>query len=387
MNAPIKTDSTGRYINFLIAQLTLLIGSLAILWFIFPMSLISWLGLAALNLIPLLLFLFNRKVTGFQYLNGTFWILLVFSCLVISQKTISFFSTAGSIDDFPKLPIGVFSFLLILLTYCFYLIRAELHLVQGEKTKYLLYNDKSAETFIFISAAILLTNSLFLFVSIGTSDGELSFTQEILLRRGIIPYIIVIFSFWTILLLIQNYFRTIFEKEVYKGYLDLEREISVSEKYLKNYFSTSLVKDRLDLTISLQRKGNEVDEVLGLLNETLPAQHQEYFSNYNILNYLTWGIPVLGFIGTVWGISQSIEEIVVALSKMNNTSLAEQSSSEFLSEAVKPLAIAFDTTLLALSISAFLLLLIAFLRRNEEQFFSSLEKYIQREIIRYFKRI
>ena len=66
--------------------------------------------------------------------------------------------------------------------------------------------------------------------------------------------------------------------------------------------------------------------------------------------YLLWAIPILGFIGTVLGISLAAQGMGSMLTS------ASQEYSEVLTEALEPLGIAFDTTLIALSLSLVLAL-------------------------------
>ncbi len=66
--------------------------------------------------------------------------------------------------------------------------------------------------------------------------------------------------------------------------------------------------------------------------------------------YLVWAIPILGFIGTVLGISLAAQGMGSMLTS------ASQEYSEVLTKALEPLGIAFDTTLIALSLSLVLAL-------------------------------
>ena len=83
---------------------------------------------------------------------------------------------------------------------------------------------------------------------------------------------------------------------------------------------------------------------------------------YVVPRYINWAIPILGFIGTVLGISlaaDGIQDIVGARGGLGDL------SSE-LGDAIAPLGIAFDTTLIALSLSVLLTLLQTALQRWED---------------------
>jgi len=78
--------------------------------------------------------------------------------------------------------------------------------------------------------------------------------------------------------------------------------------------------------------------------------------------YINWAIPILGFIGTVLGISLAADGIQTIIGSRG--SLSDLSSE--LGKAIAPLGIAFDTTLIALSLSVFLTLLQTALQRFED---------------------
>ena len=78
--------------------------------------------------------------------------------------------------------------------------------------------------------------------------------------------------------------------------------------------------------------------------------------------YINWAIPILGFIGTVLGISLAADGIQNIIGSQG--SLGDMSSE--LGQAIAPLGIAFDTTLIALSLSVFLMLLQTALQRWED---------------------
>ena len=83
---------------------------------------------------------------------------------------------------------------------------------------------------------------------------------------------------------------------------------------------------------------------------------------YVVPRYVNWAIPILGFIGTVLGISLAaagIQDIIGS-----GDSLGALSTE--LGQAIAPLGIAFDTTLIALSLSVFLMLIQTALQRWED---------------------
>ena len=94
---------------------------------------------------------------------------------------------------------------------------------------------------------------------------------------------------------------------------------------------------------------------------------------YMVPRYINWAIPILGFIGTVLGISLAADGIQNIVGSRGG--LADLSSQ--LGDAIAPLGIAFDTTLIALSLSVFLMLLQTALQRWEDGVLLAYEKRLR----------
>ena len=84
-----------------------------------------------------------------------------------------------------------------------------------------------------------------------------------------------------------------------------------------------------------------VDQSAAIMNSSLELYLHEVDIRYNMIRYVVWAIPALGFIGTVIGIS-------LALNFASNVDLQDPS---LLVELTKRLGVAFNTTLLALMMS------------------------------------
>ncbi len=89
-----------------------------------------------------------------------------------------------------------------------------------------------------------------------------------------------------------------------------------------------------------------IDQSAALLNSSMELYLHEVDIRYNMIRYVVWAIPALGFIGTVIGIS-------LALNFASNVDLQDPS---LLVELTKRLGVAFNTTLLALVMSIVLVL-------------------------------
>ena len=109
------------------------------------------------------------------------------------------------------------------------------------------------------------------------------------------------------------------------------------------------------------QSSRSVDQANALLNSSLELFQHEVDLKYNMLRYLSWLIPTLGFIGTVTGIA-------LALGEAGNIheAIDEGKLSEWMKKLTGSLALAFNTTLVALLLSAVLVFLMHIAQGREE---------------------
>ena len=126
--------------------------------------------------------------------------------------------------------------------------------------------------------------------------------------------------------------------------------------------SETLFLQRLVARIVLQfQASRSVDQSHSLLNSSLELFQHEIDLKYNMLRYLVWLIPTLGFIGTVIGIA-------LALGEAGNMPNMEESDAlgAWMKSLTSSLALAFNTTLVALLLSAVLVFLMHIAQGREE---------------------
>ena len=157
--------------------------------------------------------------------------------------------------------------------------------------------------------------------------------------RGIIPPLTLMLFFWGLLLLANKAWVLWREGRL----MDRPRQGSES--------------------VLLRAHGQAVagGEISGT-NEFLELVWKKSADFYIVPRYINWAIPILGFIGTVLGISLAADGIQNIIG--SRSSLSDLSTE--LGQAIAPLGIAFDTTLIALSLSVFLTLLQTALQRWED---------------------
>ena len=168
------------------------------------------------------------------------------------------------------------------------------------------------------------------------------------LERGIIPPITVLLFFWGLLLLLGKRWN---------GWL-LRRALRRWRRGEPGGAAAPIVASLQGLADGSAR-----------LEESLALLWRRYEESYLLPRYISWAVPILGFIGTVLGISLAADGI----RRIIGSEAGLSGLSSDLSGAIAPLGIAFDTTLIALSLSVVLTLFLSLVQRDEERILAAIE--------------
>ena len=144
-----------------------------------------------------------------------------------------------------------------------------------------------------------------------------------------------------------------------------------------------ILLNRIKLALSnLQNLGN-VTGVSECLNNQADNDENYLSGSYTILKGFIWAIPVLGFIGTVEGLSQAVGGF--------GQTVAEGADLEKLKTALGGvtggLSTAFETTLIALVLALIVQLLAKFIQSSEELFLDECASYCNVNIVAKMKNI
>jgi len=113
------------------------------------------------------------------------------------------------------------------------------------------------------------------------------------------------------------------------------------------------------------QSSRSIDQASTLLNSSLELFNHEVDLRYGLVRYLAWLLPTLGFMGTVVGIA-------LALAYAGQ---ADAQDPTLLAEVSARLAVAFNTTLLALLLSAVLVFLQHLIQTHEERVLNRIGQY------------
>ncbi|MDR1592997.1 MAG: MotA/TolQ/ExbB proton channel family protein [Prevotellaceae bacterium] len=134
------------------------------------------------------------------------------------------------------------------------------------------------------------------------------------------------------------------------------------------FYLTDLVKK----CCTKYRLSKSSSEVLGLTDAQIRIYQSEMESEQSFIRYVAWAIPSVGFIGTVIGIAASLGYT------------KDASTPEGIEKVTSMLAVAFDTTLVALILSIFLMYAVHHLQRKQDALFLRINDYVIENLINRF---
>ncbi|MBF0377216.1 MAG: MotA/TolQ/ExbB proton channel family protein [Desulfamplus sp.] len=208
------------------------------------------------------------------------------------------------------------------------------------------------------------------------------------LERGITPFFIVFFSCWSIAILFIKWRKVIFQQKalslmVVPQTADFELTKDTAKTILSRMYG--LVDDpkhfvllnRIERSLANLKNIGLIAEVSEVLRAQAQNDEDQMESSYALVKGFVWAIPVLGFIGTVLGLSQAIGSFGTVLIKNQGLEYLKTS----LQEITSGLSVAFDTTLIALVAALCIQLIMIGLKKKEESFLDDCNDYCHANII------
>jgi len=145
-------------------------------------------------------------------------------------------------------------------------------------------------------------------------------------------------------------------------------------------FQDSVIFRRVRRTLRHLKAIPKKEEITSILNYQADIDHNRMQSGYALLNVFIWAIPILGFIGTVFGIGQSVGEFSDFIRNTGGTDLNTQMRSA-LGGVTSGLSVAFSTTFIALVGVVPIMMLASSLRKREEDLLLSVEDYCLEDLL------
>lgn len=232
----------------------------------------------------------------------------------------------------------------------------------------------------------LMVASIFMMLLIGVTPSE-NIPRLLIMLGGTMPegiiqgvtYFFFVFGIVDVLFLLgkisdeEKAFSQHFLPEKENWVLDAEDANKIKLKIQQiEHTQKFLLTDLIIKACTKYRLSKSSAEVISLVDAQIRIYNEEYESEQSFISYAAWAVPSVGFIGTVLGIAAS-------LGYAN-----EASTPEGLEKVTNMLGVAFDTTLVALVLSIFLMWGIHYLRKRQDALFARLNSYIIENLINRF---
>jgi biopolymer transport protein ExbB/TolQ len=153
---------------------------------------------------------------------------------------------------------------------------------------------------------------------------------------------------------------------------DLRTNIAQSDA-----FGWSIVLNRLDRLLALWLGSKDISRVADWLNSESERDSSAFDSTYATVRVLIWAIPIMGFIGTVMGLGNAISGFGDFLAGSAELSQIKDA----IGQVTMGLGVAFDTTLLALVLSVFVMFPLSSIQRREETLFVEIDNYLDDSLV------
>ncbi|MBQ9372696.1 MAG: MotA/TolQ/ExbB proton channel family protein [Thermoguttaceae bacterium] len=207
-------------------------------------------------------------------------------------------------------------------------------------------------------------------------------------ERGWTTYAVVLFGFWNFYILFIktrkiNLQRQPLELPVLPETVDFTLTVDtvdeVANIIAENAESPKdfIVYRRIIQTLSNLRNFGQVADADAIFRSQAEQDENLSESTYSLVTGFLWAIPILGFIGTVIGLSSAIGHFAGVLTASNDATELTPA----LKEVTAGLSTAFETTLVALAVALGLQLINTFVRKSEEELFDACSEFCTQNIV------
>lgn len=151
----------------------------------------------------------------------------------------------------------------------------------------------------------------------------------------------------------------------------------------RDYSSTlPLLVRRMKLGVRRLAEGGDAGEVHSVLQAASEIDRDNLESRFTLVRYLIWLIPTVGFLGTVIGIGLAITRFAGVMSLVGGAGENFQARLQNnLSDVAGQLGMAFDTTMLALLLSALLVAVTSVVQKRQESLLLGIDEFCLHEFV------
>lgn len=211
---------------------------------------------------------------------------------------------------------------------------------------------------------------------------------QMLTERGAVQYVTVLFSFWAAAILLIKLQKARLQWRALRYDLvpsnpDFVLSVATADPVLARLRAVCddprrfILFNRIELALSNLKNMGRISDMDNVLQSQASNDEDVMESSYALVRGLIWAIPVLGFIGTVQGLSQAVGKFGAVLSDTAEISAVKPA----LQGVTGGLAVAFETTYVALVAALAIQLTLTLVKKWEEQLLDECKEYCQRKIV------
>lgn len=208
---------------------------------------------------------------------------------------------------------------------------------------------------------------------------------DIFLRRGWVNYAEVFLFIWGMVILVMKWKKTTRQRramllDIVPAKLGSEINSDTVGGFIDHIYKLphrlrdSLMVNRIRKGMELFEKRNNNSEVATFLNAQSDIDANRISGSYTLLKVFLWAIPILGFIGTVQGLS-------IAVSSLSAGSTDPEALKDSINNLTGGLGVAFDTTLLGLILSMIMSFPMAVMQKEEEEMLTEIDAFCSEKLL------
>jgi len=217
------------------------------------------------------------------------------------------------------------------------------------------------------------------------------YLYSLLMERGPIQWATMFVSFWTASILAWKLFFTTKENRCWDHVPFAAEDTKIVRAEAgtfigliqngANQIKNSLLGNRLVIGLENFRSHGKVQEVVDVLSVQSDIDSRESDNSYTMIKVFVACIPILGFIGTVYGIGTAVGGFGTTLEGAGDVDAIKNS----LGGVTSGLSVAFDTTLLALVMSILLMIPLGSVQQFEENSLNEIDHYVNNKFVNFLQ--
>lgn len=251
----------------------------------------------------------------------------------------------------------------------------------------LLKSRPSSDVSMLVSGGIALLSTIVICAALWPFSG--TYLSDLVLARGWVPIAVLLLASWSFAVLLLKTRKMARQRQaMLLDVLPIELGADITAdavpKYLEHISSLpirpheSYLINRVVRGLEHFRVRNNAPEVASILASQGEIDAMSVDSSYTMVKVFIWAMPILGFIGTVIGISAA----VVGLSGSVSSAESVSAMTSALMPVLGGLATAFDTTLIALVLSLIVKFPTSSLQKREDDLLSGIDEYCNEHLLK-----